>query len=254
VALVSDTYADVDASAEPAAAAGWQQCIATWPGIDAYKRRTRELLRDAERVLDVGCGPGDDVLALGAQRCVGVDRSAVMCARARERGATVVQAAAEVLPFRDSTFSGVRSDRTLQHVDDPVVALQELLRVVQPGAPVVVADPDQESLVIQVPGVRRSVLDRLKALRRDLGYRNGRWISTAPSILEQLGAEVTSIEPFPLIIRDPAKAFGLPTWPVHWREAGGFTEEELAEWNRGIADPSTGFLYSLTFLVVTGRK
>jgi SAM-dependent methyltransferase len=228
--------------------------MATWPGIDAYKRRTRDLLSEAERILDVGCGPGDDVLALGVQRCVGVDRSAAMCARARERGATVVQADAEALPFRDSTFSGARSDRTLQHLADPVVALQELLRMVQPGAPLVVADPDQESLVIQVPGVRRSVLDRLKALRRDLGYRNGRWISMAPSILEHLGADVTSVEPFALIIRDPAEAFGLPTWPVRWKEAGGFSEEELAEWNRAMADRSPGFLYSLTFLVIAGRK
>lgn len=251
---MSETYADVDASAEPAAAVEWQQRIAAWPGIDAYKRRTRALLRHAERVLDVGCGPGDDVLALGAQRCVGVDRSAVMCARARQRGANVVRAVAEDLPFRDSTFSGVRADRTLQHVDDPVVALQELVRVVQPGGPVVIVDPDQESLVIQVPGVRPSVLDRLKALRRDLGYRNGRWISRAPSILEQLGAEVTSVEPFPLIIRDPAEAFGLPTWPAHWREAGAFSEEELVEWNKRIAEPSEGFFYSLTFLLVVGRK
>jgi SAM-dependent methyltransferase len=251
---MSDTYADVDASAEPAAAVRWQQHVATWPAVDAYKRRTWELLSDAERVLDVGCGPGDDVLALGVRRCVGVDRSSTMCGRARERGATAVQADADALPFRNSTFSGVRSDRTLQHVDDPVIALREMLRVVQPGGAVVVVDPDQESLVIQVHGVRRSVLDRLKALRRDVGYRNGGWISKAPSILEQLGAEVTSVEPFALVIRDPTEAFGLPTWPAHWREAGGFTEDELAEWNRAIAAPSPGFLYVLTFLVVAARK
>ena len=251
---MSDTYSDVDASAEPAAAVRWQQHMATWTAIDAYKRRTWELLRDAKLVLDVGCGPGDDVLALGVHRCVGVDRSSTMCARASERGATAMRADAEALPFRSSTFSGVRSDRTLQHVDDPEAALQEMLRVVQSGAAVVVADPDQESLVIQVPGVRRSVLDRLKALRRDVGYRHGRWISEAPSILERLGADVTSVEPFALIIRDPTEAFGLPTWPAHWQETGGFTDDELSEWSRAMAAPSPGFLYSLTFLVVAARK
>jgi ubiquinone/menaquinone biosynthesis C-methylase UbiE len=228
--------------------------MATWPGIHAYKRRTRDLLGESDRILDVGCGPGDDLLALGSARCVGVDRSAAMCARARARGATAVQAAAEVLPFPDSTFSGARSDRTLQHVEDPVVALRELLRVTRSGAPLVVADPDQESLVIHVPGVRQSVLDRLKALRGDLGYRNGRWISAAPSILDHLGAEVTSVEAFALIVRDASEAFGLPTWPARWREAAGFTEEELTEWNRAMAAPRPGFVYSLTFLVVACRK
>jgi SAM-dependent methyltransferase len=193
-------------------------------------------------------------LAIGAGRCVGVDRSAAMCARARTRGATVVQADAEALPFPDSTFAGARTDRTLQHVEDPVVALQELLRVLRPGARVVVADPDQESLVIRVPGVRQSVVDRLKALRRDVGYRNGHWISQAPSILGQLGAEVTSVEAFALILQDPSEAFGLPKWPRRWREAGGFTDDELDEWDRAIADPDPGFVYSLTFLVVAGQK
>lgn len=251
---MSDTYTDVDASSGPTAAVDWQQHMATWPAIDAYKRRTWELLADANRILDVGCGPGDDVLALGAQRCVGVDRSAAMCTRAHERGATVVQGGAEVLPFPDSTFAGARSDRTLQHVDDPITAVRELLRVVQPGAPVVIADPDQESLVIQVPGVRQSVLDRLKALRRDVGYRNGRWISEAPAMLDELGAEVTSVEAFPLIIRDPTEAFGLSTWPNRWRNEGAFTDAEIAEWNRAIAEPGPGFLYSATFLVVAARR
>ena len=56
------------------------------------------------------------------------------------------------------------------------------------------------------------------------------------------------------MIRDPADAFGLPTWPTRWREAGGFTEEELAEWNRAMAEPMPGFLYSVTFLVVASSK
>ena len=251
---MSDTYSDVDGSAEPGGAVEWQERMARWPGIDAYKRRTHRLLDEPELVLDLGCGPGDDVLAIGAERCLGVDRSAAMCARARQRGATVIQADAEALPFRDSTFSGVRSDRTLQHVVDAVGAVKELLRVSRPGATIVVADPDQESLVIQVPAVRQSVLDRLKALRRDIGYRNGRWISKAPAMLEDLGAEVISVEPFALVIQDPADAFGLPTWPVHWREPGGFTAEELGQWNRAMSDPAPGFLYSVTLVIVASRK
>lgn len=251
---MSETYVDVDAGAEPATAVEWQERMVRWPGIAAYKRRTHELLGETGLILDVGSGPADDVLALGADRCVGLDRSMAMCTRARERGALVVRADAEALPFRDATFSGTRADRTLQHLVDPVPALRELLRVLLPGAPLVLADPDQESLVIQVPGVRQSVLDRLKVLRRDVGYRSGRWVSKAPTILEDLGAEVTSVEAFALTLRDPADAFGLPTWPAAWKEVGGFTKEELAEWTSAMAHGRPGFLYSVTFLVVAGRK
>ena len=168
-------------------------------------------------------GPLSGVHALGSDRCVGLDRSMAMCRRARERGALVVRADAEALPFRDATFSGTRADRTLQHLVDPVPALRELLRVLLPGAPLVLADPDQESLVIQVPGVRQSVLDRLKALRRDVGYRSGRWVSKAPAILEELGAEVTSVEAFALTLDRPMPLVCQPGLLLGKRPEGSLT-------------------------------
>ena len=41
---VSRTYSDVDASADPAGAIHWQERMAAWPAVAAYKRRTHELL------------------------------------------------------------------------------------------------------------------------------------------------------------------------------------------------------------------
>ena len=72
---MSETYGDVDASAEPATAVEWQERMVRWPGVAAYKRRTHELLGESGLILDVGSGPADDVLALGSDRCVGLDRS-----------------------------------------------------------------------------------------------------------------------------------------------------------------------------------
>jgi hypothetical protein len=48
-----------------------------------------------------------------------------------------------------------------------------------------------------------------------------------------------------------AEAWG---WPARWKEAAGFTDDELAGWDEAIADPGPGFVYSLTFLVVPVRK
>jgi hypothetical protein len=119
---------------------------------------------------------------------------------------------------------------------------------------VVIADPDQRTLLLQVPGVRPSVLDRLVALRRDTGYHNGGWIAQAPALLEELGATVTSVDAYPLVLRDPANAFGLPGWPHLWREIGEFNDDELAEWDAAIHHAGRGFIYCVTFLVVAATK
>jgi len=252
---VSQTYSDVDGSADSAEAVAWQERMSRWPAVSAYKERTHELLDGADPVLDVGCGPGVDVAALGVDRCVGVDASRAMADAAARRGAVTCRADAHRLGFRDGAFAGVRADRVLQHLAAPESALREMARVVAVGGRVVIADPDQETLVIRVPGVRRSVLDRLKALRRDVGYRNGTLVSRVPELLERLGMKHVTVDAFPLTIRDPGEAFGLPSWPAAWRQRGGFSDDEIGEWDQAMRTGSSGgFLYLVTFLVVAGTK
>jgi SAM-dependent methyltransferase len=251
---VSDTYANVDGSSDPAAAVRGQERVDRWPQIRAYKRRLRELLADADPLLDVGCGPGGDLLEAGAARSIGVDPSAVMCRTAGARGAKVAQADGHALPFAAGTFAGVSADRVLQHVAAPPRVLAEMVRVLQPGGRLAIADPDQETLTIHVPDVRPELVDRVKALRRDVGYRNGRLVSSLPARLRELGVLDLAIEPFPLTLTDPDDAFGLPGWVSFWRERGGFTARDEAEWAHGVARARDhGFLYAVTYFVVSGR-
>ena len=156
---MSHTFADVDASGDPGGAVACQERLAAWPAIAAYKEHSRALLGPERPVLDVGCGPGVDLVALGPG-AVGLDRSAAMCRSAAGRGARACLGDAHAVPFADACFAGARADRVLQHLADPVRALGELVRVTRPGGRVVVADPDQESLVIEVPGVRAGLLAR----------------------------------------------------------------------------------------------
>lgn len=194
---MSQTYSAVDASADPHGAADWQAQMATWGAVRAYKDRTYALLADGDSVLDVGCGPGVDLAGLGLERAVGVDPSATMCSRARAAGAAVFQGWAEALPFRDAAFGAARSDRMLQHATDPAAAIGEMFRVVRRGGRVVAAEPDQESLVIALPGVPDDLTDRVKALRRDIGYRNGRLASRLPEMLSATGLVDITVEGFP---------------------------------------------------------
>lgn len=112
-------------------------------------------------VLDVGCGPGGDVQALAAAkayRVVGVDICRPMLGAARTDGATsaaFICADAIRLPFSDSTFDAVRSERMLQHLPDPASAVTEMVRVTHPGGRLVLIDTDWASLTIEgPPGLR----------------------------------------------------------------------------------------------------
>ncbi len=251
---MSSTYSDVDGSCDPGGAVRWQERIDSWPQIRAYKRRVVELLAGADPVLDLGCGPGADVVQVGVDRCVGLDRSFTMCVTASARGAAVGQADAQHLPIGSRRLGGVFADRVLQHVESPDQVLDELVRVLRPGGRLVVADPDQETLAIHLPGVRPDLADRVKARRRDVGYRNGRLVSSLPDRLAERGFTSLRIAGYPLILRDPHAAFGLPGWPRLWQSEGGFTEQEVQEWELAVDRSGAGFMLALTYFVVSASS
>ncbi len=88
------------------------------------------------RILDLGSGTGRSLplLATGAW-AVGLDPAGDALRRARRRAPAVplVQARAEALPFRGGAFATVVGALVLCSVDDPVKALAEARRVLQPG-------------------------------------------------------------------------------------------------------------------------
>ena len=94
----------------------------------------------ADTVLDVACGTGAVALELVRQKgcsVVGADQSPEMLAEARERvgeRVRLVEAAAEELPFEDSSFDGLTAAYLLRYLDDLPSGLRELARVLRPGA------------------------------------------------------------------------------------------------------------------------
>jgi hypothetical protein len=133
-----------------------------------------------------------------------------------------------------------------------------MVRATRLGGIWVSAEPDQESLVIVVPGVSNELCDKVKAVRRDVGYRNGRLASRLPGLFAAAGLTEITVAGFPLVLTDPNDAFGLPGWPRLWHQAGvgHFSEDDLAEWDAGLhaAHHHAGFVYSITFLVVAGQR
>jgi demethylmenaquinone methyltransferase/2-methoxy-6-polyprenyl-1,4-benzoquinol methylase len=95
-----------------------------------------------ETVLDVATGTGAvarELLERNSCAVVGLDQSPEMLAEARRRlpaTVTLVEGRAEELPFPDASFDGLTFTYLLRYVEDPAATLQELARVLRPGAPI----------------------------------------------------------------------------------------------------------------------
>jgi arsenite methyltransferase len=124
------------------------------PDLAAVRAVQVELLapRPAERILDVGCGPGlfAEAIAVHGATVTGVDSSPAMVAAAAVRGVTAVEGDAEDLPFAEETFDAACLVQVLEYVDDPVSVISEAARVVRPGGRLLVADTDWDTLALAI--------------------------------------------------------------------------------------------------------
>jgi ubiquinone/menaquinone biosynthesis C-methylase UbiE len=115
--------------------------IDSLPFFAECKRESYDLLAatPGSRILEVGCGLGDDAAALAGRvapggSVVAVDGSQAMVDAARKRHGDVAGLSFDLadairLPYDEGTFDGCRIDRVLQHIADPAAAIREMVRV-----------------------------------------------------------------------------------------------------------------------------
>lgn len=133
-AVARELFAPIAASYEH-----WARILSL--GQDGRWRRTMVDglgLPPGARVLDIAAGTGSitRLLVERGHAVVSVDQSREMATEATRRGATVVLATAEHLPFADEAFDGLTFGYLLRYVDDVAGCLRELARVVRPGGAV----------------------------------------------------------------------------------------------------------------------
>ncbi len=115
--------------------------VLEWPMEWLFYRRWRQRLFErvrGQQVLEVGIGTGKNLPFYRSRSlfAVGVDFSAGMIRhalpRARELGVHLIQADAQLLPFRDQVFDTVLATFVFCSVPDPVLGLREIRRVLKP--------------------------------------------------------------------------------------------------------------------------
>ncbi len=115
----------------------------TGPSTDEEHRIALSMLSISagDRVLDVACGPGnftrDFARVAGNGLVVGLDASETMLEVAVRdtdaKNAAYVRGDACALPFRDRSFDAVCCFAALYLIEEPMLALEEILRVLAPG-------------------------------------------------------------------------------------------------------------------------
>jgi SAM-dependent methyltransferase len=236
------------------------------------KLRSYELMQVAagQHILDVGCGPGLDTVALahlvGPQgRIEGVDRDPEMLAAADAYAqaagvsdwVTHRAADAAALPFANDSFDACRSERLFQHLREPETVLAEMVRAAKPGGWVVVVDTDWGTSQTNTadPHFERQLMAFAAEYRLNNPYSGRRLYG----MLRAAGLEAVTAEPYLFGITDFGLAMHVQNWGGFTRaavKAGAVTQDEVDVYLGGLAAAADAgrFFGMLGGVIAAGMK
>ncbi|HHQ6628038.1 TPA: methyltransferase domain-containing protein, partial [Serratia fonticola] len=153
-------FSSVDVTRDPQWFIDFMDNANCLPEHELINRRLAEVMEplDCKRILELGCGTGNDVRRLMTlypeiTEVVGVDLSEAMIAEANNRigddsRIRYEQGDGKRLAFADNTFDCARAKLVLMHCENIDATLTELIRVVKPNGKIAVFDHDFDGLLI----------------------------------------------------------------------------------------------------------
>ena len=214
------------------------------------------------RVLDVGCGTGEDVRAIasivgGTGEVVGIDPSGAMIDEAIARGvpqnAQFVVGSAHELEFADASFDAVRADRVFQHLREQQTAACELKRVLKHGGSALLLDQDWGSLMIA--GAEQTTTQRIIAsfqerLANPWAGRNARGLLRRTGFSDVAFLPMVAVPPFAVAFENILK----PAIDAALR-GGALDAQQIEGWRKALVDAEqrNEFLCAVVVIVAMGR-
>jgi len=173
--------------------------------VDNSAAYLRPHLRADQTLLDVGCGPGTITIELAAivspGEVIGIDAgqsvigeaNALLAKPDSPQNCRFQRGDVYALDFDDDSFAVVHAHQVLQHLTDPVRALREMRRVLEPGGVLAVRDADYGAMT-WTP--REPGLDRWMELHHTIADHHGTQPDAGRHLLGWVrAAGFTDIEP-----------------------------------------------------------
>ncbi|WP_295800707.1 methyltransferase domain-containing protein [Mucilaginibacter sp.] len=158
-------------------------------------------------IIDLGCGAGNDVIELAKitgkdVKVIGIDHDPVMLKQAKEQSKEVsnvdfILSEAYPLPFEDETISGIRTERVIQHLNNPEQVISEISRILKKDCPLVIIETDWSSLSFYTEFVEAQ--KKVNAYYTDVKINNGFAAAKLVSYLQQNNFRNIKFEIHPFI-------------------------------------------------------
>ena len=246
-----------------------EQAAAIFASVKQDSYRSMQIA-EGDAVLDVGCGPGLDVMALtefvgNRGKVVGFDHDKTMLSQAlqnlahtgQERDIELIQGCASELPFEHNYFASCRSERLFMHLSTPEQTLSEMLRVTQPGGRIVIVDTDWASLSIDnyLPGIEQI----LSKYRISHVLNNGYSGRSLYRQFKNLQLSNINIDVYPICVTDIELFYYLSMQQAVEDQAltsRVITERELHYWRKELQEAADNdcFYSSVNIVMISANK